>query len=97
LTRDLFDKQADEPFEFTDYALLVMPTGRSASNLREFLNGIREVPVGVIHHHLYGAALHHQLRAWDHPNDFAIWAAESLEDHALAEKLAALDPYANEN
>jgi len=97
VTDDLHRARAREPFEFNDYDLLVQPTGRRAANLRELLTGVREVPVGVIHHHLYSAALRHQFPVWDHPNDFAVWAADSLEDHGLAEKLAALDPYANEN
>jgi len=86
--------RAREPFRFVDYEGLVMPTGLRASNLRELAEHIRHVPIAVIHHHLHRTALSHRFGAWDYPNDFAQWAAHSLEDRALAEKLAALDPFA---
>jgi hypothetical protein len=86
--------RAEEPFRFVDYEGLVMPTGLRAANLREMADLIRRVPLDVIHHHLHRTALAHRFGAWDYPNDFAQWAAHSLEDLALAEKLAALDPFA---
>ncbi len=86
--------RAREPFRFVDYEGLVMPTGRSAINLRELVEQLRTVPAPVLHHHLFRTALRHRFGVWDYPNDFALWAAHSLEDLALAEKLAALDPYA---
>jgi hypothetical protein len=89
--------RASEPFRFTDYEGLVMPTGRRAANLKEFIEAVRSVPVEVIHHHLHRTALSHRFGAWRYPNDFAEWAATSLEDLALAEKLASLDPYAHAN
>jgi hypothetical protein len=85
--------RAAEPFRFVDYEGLVMPTGLRASNLRELLDLVRRVPPEVIHHHLYRTALSHRFGAWDYPNDFAQWAAHSLEDLALAERLAALDTF----
>jgi len=87
-------RRAGESFRFVDYEGLVMPTGLRAANLRELVDAIRRVPVEVIHHHLHRTALSHRFGAWDYPNDFAQWAAHSLEDRALAEKLAALDPFA---
>jgi len=86
-------KRAAKPFEFVDYEGLVMPTGLRASNLKELVDLIRRVPTEVIHHHLHRTALSHRFGAWDYPNDFAQWAAHSLEDRALAEKLASLDPF----
>ena len=71
-----------------------MPTGLRAGNLRELAEMVRKAPVEVIRHHLHRAALRHRFGAWDYPNDFAQWASECLEDKALAEKLAALDPFA---
>ncbi len=89
-----FDTRAAEPFRFVDYEGLVMPTGLRAANLRELIDRVRSVPTEVIHHHLHRTPLSHRFGVWDYPNDFALWAARSLEDLALAEKLAALDPYA---
>lgn len=84
-----------EAFRFMDYEGLVMPTGLRAINLRELLDLVRRVPLEVIRHHLHRTPLSHRYGEWDYPNDFAQWAAHSLEDIALAEKLAALDPYAH--
>jgi hypothetical protein len=90
-----FRTRAAAPFRFVDYEGLVMPTGQRAANLRELLDLVRRVPLDVVHHHLHRTALSHRFGEWDYPNDFAQWAAHSLEDRALAEKLAALDPYAH--
>ncbi len=87
-------RRAAEPFEFYDYNELVMPTGVRAANLREFLDQLHQVPLDVVQHHLHRSFLRHRFEVWDHPNDFARWAATALEDHALAEKLSALDPFA---
>ena len=72
-----------------------MSTGLRAENLREFVEILRAAPHDVIRHHLHRAPLRHHLGAWDYPNDFAQWVSDCLGDHALAEKLAALDPYAH--
>jgi len=97
VSEKLFRIVAKDPFRFVDYEGLVMPTGLRASNLREMIDQVRRVPVDVIHHHLHRTPLIHRFGVWDYPNDFAQWAAHSLEDRALAEKLAALDPYAHAN
>ena len=90
-----FATRAEESFRFEDYEGLVMATGLRASNLRELSDILRRVDVEVIRHHLHRAPLRHRFGVWDYPNDFAQWASTSLEDHALAEKFAALDPYAH--
>ena len=90
-------KRAKEPFVFADYAGLVMPTGKRAANLRELTDLVRTASVDVLHHHLHRTFLLQHIGAWDYPNDFARWASRSLEDQALAEKLAALDPFAHGN
>lgn len=90
-------RRARQSFRFADYVGLVMPTGLRASNLREFLEILRGVDTEVLNQHLNRVYLNPRFEAWDYPNDFARWAGEALEDHALAEKLSALDPYAHEN
>ena len=85
--------RATEPFSFVDYEGLVMPIGRRATNIREFLDLLGTVSLDVIQHHLHRAPLQRRFDESDYPNDFATWAAKGLEDLALAEKLAALDPY----
>ncbi len=95
MSGDFFETRASEPFRFTDYAGLGMPTGLRAANLKELADRIRSVSPEVLHHHLHRTPLSHRFGAWDFPNDFALWAARSLEDMALAEKLAGLDPFAH--
>jgi hypothetical protein len=94
-SQDVFHARSAVPFRFVDYEGLVMPTGLRAANLKELADLLRIVPSEAIHHHLHRTPLSHRFGVWDYPNDFAQWAAHSLEDLALAEKLAALDPYAH--
>jgi hypothetical protein len=86
-------KKKTEKFIFKDSVVLVSPTGQRAQNLKEFLNILEGSPDRVIFHHLYQSHLKYGLTLKDYPNDFANWAAEALEDIALAEKLASFDPY----
>ncbi len=97
MSDNVFHRRASESFRFVDYEGLVMPTGLRAANLKDLIDGVRSVPVEVIHHHLHRTPLSHRFGVWDYPNDFAQWAAHSLEDLALAEKLAGLDPFAHAN
>ncbi len=52
-------------------------TGENASSLEEFLKKIKEVNVKSLEFHLYRG-------------DFEKWAAETLEDKELAEKIRSL-------
>ncbi|MEA2015112.1 MAG: DUF5752 family protein [Actinomycetota bacterium] len=82
-----------EKFKFYDYTILVSPTGQKASNLKEFLNIIKQSPDKVLFHHLYQSHIKHDQKVGEFPNDFANWVAYELGDTALAEKLANFDPY----
>jgi hypothetical protein len=86
-------KKASETFKFYECIMLTRPTGNRASNLKDFLNILEESQDSVIFHHLYQSHLKYLNEVKDYPNDFANWAADSLEDLALAEKLASFDPY----
>ena len=81
------------PFRFRDAVRLNSPTGASAATLREFRDAVERADPGVLHHHLREVPLRFTFTFWDYPNDFAIWAANSLESRALAERLAVLDPF----
>jgi len=82
---------------FMDYEGLVMPTGLRAGNLREFTEIVKHAPLEMLRHHLHRSSLRHKFGVWDYPNDFAAWASHGLEDRALAEKIAAMDPYAHDS
>jgi DNA-binding Lrp family transcriptional regulator len=60
-----------EGLEFRFYSGLGQPTGLSATSLREFLEVVKSVDVGVLEFHLYRG-------------DFKNWANEVLKDEALA-------------
>jgi hypothetical protein len=82
-----------KPFRFRDAVRLNSPTGVSAATLREFRDAVERAEPGVLHHHLREVPLRFTFTFWDYPNDFAIWAANSLENRALAERLSVLDPF----
>jgi hypothetical protein len=84
---------SQRPFRFRDAVRLNRPTGVSAATLREFRNAIERAEPGVLHHHLCEVPLRFTFTFWDYPNDFAIWSANALENHALAERLAVLDAF----
>jgi len=88
------DRPAIQAFTFFECAGLLQPTGERARDLSELLSLIRTVEPGVIYHHTHQYYLKAAVEVPEYPNDFAVWAAEYLEERALAEKLAGLDLYA---
>jgi hypothetical protein len=88
------DDPAKRPFRFFECTSLIRPTGRYAQDLSDMLSLIRIVDPGVIYHHTHQYFLKAAVETPEYPNDFAVWAARSLEESALAEKLANLDLYA---
>jgi Family of unknown function (DUF5752) len=81
------------PFRFFDAGRLTCPTGIAAATLREFRIAVEGAELAVLHHHLRETPLRHTFAVWGYPNDFAIWTANALEERALAERLAVLDPF----
>lgn len=80
-----------EPFHFVTERRLVLLTGQKAGNLPELLAMLRDISGSSIFYHTHHRFLSHH---WQKPvvyNDFALWAAEALQEFALAEKLSALD------
>ena len=68
------------PFRFRDAVRLTCPTGVSAATLREFRDVVERVEPRVLHHHLREVPLRFTFTFWDYPNDFAIWAANALNN-----------------
>lgn len=88
------DIRSKRPFRFLECTSLIQPTGKHAQDLSELLSLIRVVDPGVIYHHTHQYFLKAAIETPEYPNDFSVWAARSLEERALAEKLANLDLYA---
>ena len=84
--------QQVKPFEFMTSSSLVTVTGRRASEVRELLAGIKEVPGSSIYHHSHQA--YREWQTFDRPpvHDFGYWTGEVLRERSLGEKLTTVDP-----
>lgn len=91
------DHAARNPFWFRDCFLMTMPIGQRAMNLRELLHAMHEVSDEVLFYHLFQYRLAIVAPAVEYPNDFALWAANALQDAKLAEKLSCFDPFDYDN
>lgn len=83
--------EVNKSFEFKQCISVLKATGKKAKNLYELRDGIAVVSDGSIFHHTYQYFLKGHIL--EYTNDFAQWAAESLEESALAEHLSNIDPY----
>ncbi len=80
-----------ETFEFKQCVSIVKSKGKKAGSLSELRRLISKVGDESIFHHVYQYFLKGHIL--EYTNDFAQWAGESLEERALAERLACIDPY----
>ncbi len=76
-------------FHFMKSIAAIMPTPYVATNLREFLEVVRQVSTGSIYYHFIEA----RLRLGHPQNDFSLWLRDSLGERELAEQVGRLDPY----
>jgi len=81
-----------EPFAIKDSALMAIATGKRAQNLRELAELLRDINPDSIYYHFWGGLLRPRFDNPEYHNDFAIWAANSLHDKILAERLGVIDP-----
>jgi hypothetical protein len=78
-------------FEFKQCVSIIKSTGKKAKTLRELRDLISLVSDDSISHHTYQYFLKEHIH--EYTNDYAHWAAESLEERALSEHLSNIDPY----
>ncbi len=83
--------QGLQPFDFRACISVLKSTGKKARNLRELRDNISVASQDCIFHHTYQYFL--KGHVLEYTSDFAHWAGESLEERALAERLANIDPY----
>jgi len=83
--------RAGESFRFFTRLSLQVVTGVRATDLGELTEGIRSAPDSVIYTHTYRFLQQYQSLVPEPTNDFAVWAAESLQDEEAGEKLLAVD------
>jgi len=80
-----------EPFVFHTEHRMVLLTGRSARNLVELLDHIRQVSGSSIFYHTHHQYLSHHFEKPEFHNDFASWVSLALLEEPLSEKLVAID------
>lgn len=79
-----------EEFYFLRSISFIAPTGRQASDLREFVEALGQITLDSLYFHVFEA----RLRLPGGKNDFANWIETSLGDRKLAGRVSSLDPYA---
>ncbi len=85
--------RAGRPFEFIGCVELREMRGRAAWDERELLAGIEEVPSDSLRYHTRSYILRSRYLPAPYPSDFATWAAIQVQDRALGERLAVVDPF----
>jgi hypothetical protein len=83
------DRQVLKPFYFCSSDTVVIPTPFAAHNLKEFLNGLKQVSVHSIHHHFIEARLRLKLQS----NDFSQWLEQAMDLGSIAARLNRIDIY----
>lgn len=78
-----------EEFHFVKSISFIIQTPYRASDLKEFQDALRRVPINSIYFHMFEA----RLRIRQGTNDFSKWLDECLSENKLANKIASLDPY----
>lgn len=77
-----------EEFHFMGSHIFVIPTGKIAWNIPEFVNILKSVSIHSIYFHMFEA----KLRLEKGDNDFSIWL-RSAGRHREADEISGLDPY----
>jgi hypothetical protein len=83
------DRRVLKPFYFCSSDTVVIPTPFAAHNLKEFLNGLKQVSVHSIHHHFIEARLRLKLQS----NDFSQWLEQAMDLGNIAARLNRIDIY----
>lgn len=83
------DSVSKTPFYFCSSKITVLPTQRSATNLVEFIEGLKQVSIHSIHYHFIEARLRRELET----NDFSIWIRRDLGMEKAAKQLNQIDIY----
>ena len=68
------EHSAGAPFYFCSSKTIVLQVQRSATNLTEFIDGLKQVSLHSVHYHFIEARLRRKLES----NDFSIWLQRDL-------------------
>lgn len=78
-----------EAFYFMSSVRFSVPTAHAVHDLAEFLAALRQVSIGCLYNHVFGA----RLRPPFGTNDFSFWLGSAIGEKELAAKIDKLDPY----
>ena len=81
---------ATDPFRFIGCVELRQSLDQRATDERELLDRLEDVPAGSIFYHTHGYCLRHRPITTAYGNDFAAWVATQVRDQVLAERLAVV-------
>lgn len=83
------ERTATTPFYFCSSKTIVVAALRTAANLAEFIDGLRQVSLHSVHYHFIEARLRRKLES----NDFSIWLKRDLGLEREAGLLNQIDIY----
>jgi len=86
-------RRAEHPFVFIGCVELRQALDQRATDERELLERLDDVPAGSVFFHTHGYFLRHRPQATAYGNDFAAWVASQVRDLVLAERLAVVNPF----
>jgi hypothetical protein len=84
---------ARDPFRFIGCVELRQSLDQRATDERELLDRLEDVPAGSVFYHTHGYFLRHRPITTAYGNDFAAWVAIHVRDQVLAERLAVINPF----
>ena len=84
---------ATKPFHFIGCVELRQSLDQRATDERELLDRLEDVPAGSVLYHTHGYFLRHRPITTAYGNDFASWVAVHVRDQVLAERLAVINPF----
>ena len=84
---------AIDPFRFIGCVELRQSLDQRATDERELLDRLEDVPAGSVFYHTHGYFLRHRPITTAYGNDFAAWVAIHVRDQVLAERLAVINPF----
>jgi hypothetical protein len=87
------DRPAATPFLFVGCLELREMLGQKAGDVQQLMSIIEEAPLDSIYYHTHSYFLRHEYAPTLFPNDFATWAAISVRDRVLSERLGLIDPF----
>jgi len=85
--------RATHPFVFTGCVELRQSLDHRATDERQLLERLEEVPADSVFYHTHGYFLRHRPITTAYGNDFASWVAVHVRDQVLAERLAVINPF----